>query len=108
MKVVNNTPREIIAFGWHREKGYGYEVVILPGQCAEVSGPYLQRVGGKEFYVSLPGEIICNELSSGEMCFQVSLGRKLAYEEGEIGITIRYHLDHPEDFNVRWKKNSLW
>lgn len=108
MKVFNQTSSEIIAFGWHREKGYGRDVRIFPGQCADVHGPYLHKVDGKELYVFLQGEIVCTENPDGGVCFQVTLGKRPRYEEGQIGITIRHHLDHPEDFVAQWKKNELW
>ena len=103
MKVVNNTCFSVVAFGWHQQKGYADDVTIPAGEIAEVNGPYVGEMGGGSCYISLGGEVICQEKPDDEHGYQIDTDFPIIIQSGDLGITIRHHLDQPEEQVVRWR-----
>lgn len=93
MKIINNTSFDVIAFGWHTEHGYGDEIKIKPAQFAYVSGPYIGEMGGKRCYITIKGEITCQEAPDDDNGFQVIPGSPLSLKAGNEGVTVRHFSD---------------
>lgn len=91
MKIFNKTSQDLIAFGWHTEHGYGNDVKIVPGQSADISGPYLGGMGGGSCYITIEGEIACQEEPDDDNGFQVIAGGQLNLQAGNKGVTVRHH-----------------
>ncbi len=97
MKVHNNTPDPIIAFGVHEQYGYGDEVTIPPGGSVDLSGPSLGQMGGGACFVHLEGEITCQTGEDDEHGFQVLPGAPLCLCVALCkGVMIRHYQDEPE------------
>ena len=103
MKVTNNTSYPVIAFGTETRLGYGEDVIIQPGECADVSGPYVGEMGGGDCYIHLAGEIICHEGCDDGSDFQVIKGTPLCLLAGGRGVTVRHHLDELEQYVSEWR-----
>ena len=106
MKVTNNAPYKLIAFGFHTQKGYGEDVEIPSGQTADVNGPYLGEMGGGSCHAALLGEIACHEAPDSDAGFQVSPGNPLSLADGDRGITVRHYSDMPEEYVLRWRESN--
>jgi len=106
MKVKNNAPFDVIAFGTHNQKGYENDVRIPAGQTAEVNGPYLGEMGSGSCHVALIGEITCQETPDDKNGLQVTRGQPLCLGDGERGITIRHYADMPEEHVAEWRRNN--
>lgn len=103
MKVTNNTSYPVIAFGTETRLGYGEDVTVQPGESADVSGPYVGEMGGGDCYIHLAGEITCHEGPDDDSGFQVIRGTPLCLSAGGRGVTVRHHLDEPEQYVVEWR-----
>ena len=106
MKVTNNAPFDVIAFGTLNAKGYGNDVRIPAGQTAEVNGPYLGEMGGGSCHAALIGEIVCQETPDDDKGLQVLKGMPLCLGTGDRGITIRHYTDMPEKHVMEWRRNN--
>lgn len=102
MKVTNNAPYAIIAFGWHRTRGRGDDILIPPGSSAEVNGPFIGTDDGNPF-VELSGTINCHEAPDDEHGFCVKQGKILTAGGFVRGVTIRHPLDEREGFKTVWR-----
>jgi len=105
MKVLNGTRAPLICFGLETRLGYGEDVVLAPGESAEVSGPYVGEMGGGSCFIYLKGEIFCQETPDDDKNgrFQVIQGTPLHLEADGRGITVRHHLDEAEPYVVAWR-----
>lgn len=105
MKVTNNTSYPVIVFGTETRLGsYGEDVTVQPGESADVSGPYVGEMGGGGCYIHLAGEITCHEGPDDDSGFQVIRGTPLCLSAGGgRGVTVRHHLDEPEQYVVEWR-----
>jgi hypothetical protein len=90
MKIFNNASFDLIAFGWHTKHGYGDDVIIKPGQFADVLGPYIGEMGGGRCRIVIEGEIICHETPDDKNGFQVIADNQLTLQAGDRGVTIRH------------------
>lgn len=106
MKVTNNAPFDVVAFGTHIQKGYGVDIRIPAGQTAEVNGPYLGEMGGGSCYVALAGGITCQDTPDDKKGLQVLQGTPLCLGAGDRGITIRHYRDMPEKHVAEWRRNN--
>lgn len=106
MKVTNNTSFALIAFGWLQPKGYGDDVEIPPGETAEVNGPYLGEMGGGSCHVALAGEVVCKETPDDANGLQVAKGNPIHLGGGNRGITIRHHVDTPDECVTAWRRSN--
>ena len=93
MKVTNNALYPLIAFAWHVDRGYGEDTTINPGTSEVVKGPYIGEMGDGACHIDVPGEITCQETPDDEHGFQVTLGCQLNLKSGDVGITVRHHLE---------------
>ena len=91
MDITNSTSFEVIAFGWHTDRGYGDDVSIQPGETKEVNGPFIGEMGGGDCHILIEGEINCHEGPDDENGFQVLEGAQLSLAAGDKGITVRHH-----------------
>lgn len=93
MHIKNNTTVTLVAYGWQEGHRLGDDVVILPGTSSQILGPSLGFQDGREFYVSLLGNIICNDTdpSSG---FYIQKGLPVFFSQQDRGCTIR-HIEDP-------------
>ncbi len=104
MRVINNTDHPIIAFGVHTKLGYGEDVIIEPGQAAEVQGPFLGEMDNGECYVHIEGELICHSHPDDDEGFQVLKGVPLSLQSDNVlAITVRHHEDAPEPYVTHWR-----
>lgn len=103
MKITNDTSYPIIAFGSVRRYGYGEDVSIQPGESANVSGPYVGEMGDGDCHLHVAGEIICHEGSDDGNCFQVIQGAPTNIDADGRGVTVRHHLDAPEQRVTEWR-----
>lgn len=108
MKVTNQTPFTVIAFGYHLHKGYAPDVEIPPGQFAEVNGPYLGEMGGEACYVAICGEVVCQEGPDDFKCSRYKIGRSnpIRLLDDFRGITIRHQDDPMEPEVQEWRKRQ--
>lgn len=106
MEVTNIAPYALIAFGFHTEFGYGFDVEIPPGKTVEVSGPFVGVMGGGECYVELLGRITCQEAPDNGEGFQVALGKPLSLLRGNRGITVRHYGDIPQEYVLQWRERN--
>ncbi len=107
MQVTNRTTEAIIAFVWHKQRGYGEDVIIKPGETKKVSGPYLGEMDGGKCYVIFDGEIICHSGPDDDTGYQVIPGKLLNLNSMDRGVTVRHHLDEPESHVVQWREGLV-
>lgn len=107
MVVTNRTSFPVIAFISHTEVGYSDDVEILPNKSLDVDGPYVGEMGGGRCTIFFNGTVICQETPDDENGFQVTRHNPLCLGSGKMGITIRHHLDEPEDYVIKWRKSNL-
>lgn len=107
MKVTNQASFPIIAFCFDENVGYGADTLIQPGQSEDVLGPYLGEMGGGSCRVHVPGEIICSEEPDSGNSFQVNQNNQLHLATGDKGVTVRHHLDDPEEQVLLWRRNTI-
>lgn len=106
MKVTNNASFPVIAFGIHMEIGYGDDVIIQPGESAEVSGPRIGEMGKCSCYIHLDGELVCHEASDDDNSFQIARGMPIFLQLENKGITIRHHEDPAEEHVLEWRSRN--
>jgi hypothetical protein len=106
MRITNKTGFAIIAFGWHKTRGYGEDVRISPGAIVEVNGPHLGEMGGGSCHVAIGGTLTCHEDLDNDIAMQVLKGEPLVLGMGDLGITVRHHADLPEDCVLDWRQEE--
>ena len=109
MKVTNNASFPVIAFGIVIKIGYGDDVMIPPGKSADISGPYVGKMGGGSCHIHMEGELTCHENPDDDNGFQIAKGEPicLQIDDGKK-INIRHFEDPVEDYVMAWRDcNSL-
>jgi hypothetical protein len=103
MKITNRCSFLVTAFCFDTTYGYGNDVDINPGETADVQGPYLGEMGNGKCFVHIEGDIICQETPDDTVGFQVEQGYPLSLEANGKGVTVRHHVDVPEEYVLNWR-----
>lgn len=92
MQVTNNTSFRVLAFTGQDKVGYSDDVVIDPGQTAEVPPPYDAVVGRPSNHQLFGHHIVCHEDEDNDHGYHVSLGQQLCLGgDDDATIVVRHH-----------------
>ncbi len=108
MRITNNAPYPVVAFCWDSNRGYGADVTIAPSCTEDIAGPYIGEMDGGSCYLSIEGEVVCQETPDDSNGFQVIKGNSLSLASGNRGVTVRHHSDEPEPHVIQWRNHHSY
>lgn len=105
MQVTNRASFPVIAFGFHSQHGMGNDVLIDANETKVVTGPFIGHMDGGDCHIAVLGKLVCQETPDNVEGFQILQGRPLSIGAGQVGVTVRHHLDPVEEHVAAWRAN---